>query len=124
MLLDVKDLHVYYGAIQALQGISFDVKEGEIVSLIGANGAGKSTTLRAVSALIHPRRGSVTCPPTGSLARTVEPICAFSRTVRDPTGSAASIAAAGTTAGAVPAAGTPAAAVAARTAPATAGAAT
>jgi len=59
MLLNVKDLDVYYGAIHALQGVSFHVNEGEIVSLIGANGAGKSTTLRAVSALIHPRRGSV-----------------------------------------------------------------
>jgi branched-chain amino acid transport system ATP-binding protein len=59
MLLDVKDLDVYYGAIHALQGVSFHVNEGEIVSLIGANGAGKSTTLRTVSALLHPRRGSV-----------------------------------------------------------------
>ena len=60
MLLDVKDLNVYYGAIHALQGISFNVKEGEIVSLIGANGAGKSTTLRALSGLIRPRSGSIT----------------------------------------------------------------
>ncbi len=59
MLLNVQDLDVYYGAIHALQGVSFHVNEGEIVSLIGANGAGKSTTLRAISALIHPRRGSV-----------------------------------------------------------------
>lgn len=59
MLLEVKDLDVYYGAIHALQGVSFNVNEGEIVSLIGANGAGKSTTLRTVSALIHPRHGSV-----------------------------------------------------------------
>lgn len=59
MLLEVKDLHVYYGAIHALQGISFDVNEGEIVSLIGANGAGKSTTLRTVSGLLHARRGTV-----------------------------------------------------------------
>lgn len=59
MLLEVKDLNVYYGAIHALQGISFDVKEGEIVSLIGANGAGKSTTLRALSGLIRPRSGSI-----------------------------------------------------------------
>ncbi|KAF0111228.1 MAG: branched-chain amino acid transport system ATP-binding protein [Chloroflexi bacterium] len=60
MLLEVKDLNVYYGAIHALQGISFNVKEGEIVSLIGANGAGKSTTLRALSGLIRPRSGSIT----------------------------------------------------------------
>jgi branched-chain amino acid transport system ATP-binding protein len=60
MLLEVQDLNVYYGAIHALQGISFTVNEGEIVSLIGANGAGKSTTLRTVSGLIRPRKGSVT----------------------------------------------------------------
>ncbi|MDR3578270.1 MAG: ABC transporter ATP-binding protein [Anaerolineaceae bacterium] len=59
MLLDVKDIHVYYGAIHALQGISFSVEEGEIVSLIGANGAGKSTTLRTVSGLLRARHGSV-----------------------------------------------------------------
>jgi branched-chain amino acid transport system ATP-binding protein len=59
MLLEVKDLNVYYGAIHALQGISFDVEEGEIVSLIGANGAGKSTTLKTVSGLLRPRVGSV-----------------------------------------------------------------
>ncbi|MBA4420808.1 MAG: ABC transporter ATP-binding protein [Anaerolinea sp.] len=60
MLLEVKDLHVYYGAIHALQGISFEVNQGEIVSLIGANGAGKSTTLRALSGLIRLRSGSIT----------------------------------------------------------------
>ncbi len=59
MLLEVKDLNVYYGAIHALQGISFNVDEGEIVSLIGANGAGKSTTLKTVSGLLHPRSGQV-----------------------------------------------------------------
>jgi branched-chain amino acid transport system ATP-binding protein len=59
MLLEVRDLNVYYGAIHALQGISFDVSEGEIVTLIGANGAGKSTTLRTISGLLRPRRGSV-----------------------------------------------------------------
>lgn len=59
MLLDVKDLDVFYGAIHALQGVSFHVNEGEIVSLIGANGAGKSTTLRTISALIRPRHGSI-----------------------------------------------------------------
>ena len=59
MLLEVKDLNVYYGAIHALQGISFEVGEGEIVSLIGANGAGKSTTLKTVSGLLKPRTGSV-----------------------------------------------------------------
>ncbi len=59
MLLDVQDLHVYYGAIHALQGISFNVGEGEIVTLIGANGAGKSTTLRTISGLLRPRHGSI-----------------------------------------------------------------
>jgi len=59
MLLDVKDLNVYYGAIHALQGISFSVEEGEIVSLIGANGAGKSTTLRTISGLLRPRAGAI-----------------------------------------------------------------
>ncbi len=59
MFLEVKDLNVYYGAIHALQGISFEMKEGEIVTLIGANGAGKSTTLRALSGLIRPRSGSI-----------------------------------------------------------------
>ncbi len=59
MFLEVNDLNVYYGAIHALQGISFDMKEGEIVTLIGANGAGKSTTLRAISGLIRPRSGGI-----------------------------------------------------------------
>ena len=59
MLLEVKDLNVYYGAIHALQGISFNVDQGEIVTLIGANGAGKSTTLKTVSGLLRPRSGEV-----------------------------------------------------------------
>jgi branched-chain amino acid transport system ATP-binding protein len=59
MLLEVENLNVYYGAIHALQGISFQVAPGEIVTLIGANGAGKSTTLRTISGLLRPRRGSV-----------------------------------------------------------------
>lgn len=52
-LLSVRDLHVHYGSIHALKGISFEVKQGEVVSLIGANGAGKSTTLRALSGLVE-----------------------------------------------------------------------
>jgi branched-chain amino acid transport system ATP-binding protein len=59
MLLQVEDLHVYYGAIHALQGISFHVDEGEIVTLIGANGAGKSTTLNTISGLLRPRQGRI-----------------------------------------------------------------
>lgn len=59
MLLDVKDLNVYYGTIHALRDVSFSVGEGEIVTLIGANGAGKSTILKTVSGLIRPRSGSV-----------------------------------------------------------------
>jgi branched-chain amino acid transport system ATP-binding protein len=59
MLLEVKDLHVYYGAIHALQGLSFSVNEGEIVTLIGANGAGKSTTLRTISGILRPRHGNI-----------------------------------------------------------------
>jgi branched-chain amino acid transport system ATP-binding protein len=59
MLLEVENLNVYYGAIHALQGISFHLEQGEIVTLIGANGAGKSTTLRTISGLLHPRTGSI-----------------------------------------------------------------
>lgn len=59
MLLEVDNLNVYYGAIHALQGISFNMNEGEIVTLIGANGAGKSTTLRTISGLLRSRGGSV-----------------------------------------------------------------
>ncbi len=59
-LLQVKDLEVYYGVIQALKGISFHVNRGEIVSLIGANGAGKTTTLHTVTGLLHPKKGSIT----------------------------------------------------------------
>ncbi|MGI6286504.1 ABC transporter ATP-binding protein [Neomoorella humiferrea] len=59
MLLKVEDLNVYYGAIHALKGISLEVNEGEIVTLIGANGAGKSTTLKTISGLLRPRKGSI-----------------------------------------------------------------
>jgi branched-chain amino acid transport system ATP-binding protein len=59
MLLDVIDLHVFYGAIHALQGISFHVGEGEIVTLIGANGAGKSTALNTISGLLRARSGII-----------------------------------------------------------------
>ena len=59
-LLKVDDIHVYYGAIHAIKGVSFEVNEGEIVTLIGANGAGKSTTLNTVSGLLRPRSGLIT----------------------------------------------------------------
>jgi len=58
-LLEVEDIHTYYGNISALRGISLTVEEGEIVTLIGGNGAGKSTTLRSITALTPPRAGTV-----------------------------------------------------------------
>jgi branched-chain amino acid transport system ATP-binding protein len=58
-ILELQDVHTYYGSIHALKGISITVGEGEIVTLIGANGAGKSTTLRSINGLNHPRRGSI-----------------------------------------------------------------
>ena len=58
--LHVSDINVYYGAIHAIQGISFDVHEGEIVTLIGANGAGKSTTLKTISGILRSKTGSIT----------------------------------------------------------------
>ena len=58
-LLKVENIHVYYGAIHAIKGISFEVEEGEIVTLIGANGAGKSTTLNTIAGLLKPREGSI-----------------------------------------------------------------
>ncbi|MDU6871838.1 MAG: ABC transporter ATP-binding protein [Negativicoccus succinicivorans] len=59
-MLEVNDIHVYYGAIHALKGVSVSVKEGQIVALIGANGAGKSTTLRTISGLLRPKVGDIT----------------------------------------------------------------
>ena len=58
-MLKIDDIHVYYGAIHAIKGVSFEVNEGEIVALIGANGAGKSTILKTISGLMHPRSGSI-----------------------------------------------------------------
>ncbi len=58
-MLEVKDINVYYGAIHAIKGISLSVEEGEIVTLIGANGAGKSTTLRTISGLLKPKTGEI-----------------------------------------------------------------
>jgi branched-chain amino acid transport system ATP-binding protein len=59
-LLELKDVHTYYGAIHALRGVSISVEDGEIVTLIGSNGAGKSTTLRTISGLLKPREGTIT----------------------------------------------------------------
>jgi branched-chain amino acid transport system ATP-binding protein len=58
-MLTVENLHVYYGGIHALRGISFEVSEGKIVSILGANGAGKSTTLRSISGLVKPQEGII-----------------------------------------------------------------
>src|SRR4051812_15634820 len=58
-LLEVEEVHTFYGRIEALKGVSLDVNEGEIVTLIGSNGAGKSTTLRSISGLTPPRQGSI-----------------------------------------------------------------
>ena len=59
MILEVEDIHTFYGSIEALKGISIEVKEGEIVTLIGSNGAGKSTTLRSISGLNPPKTGKI-----------------------------------------------------------------
>ena len=67
-MLEVRDLHVYYGEIHALKGVSFSVAEGEIVTLLGNNGAGKTTTLRALSGLLAPRTGDVRLDQTSLLS--------------------------------------------------------
>jgi branched-chain amino acid transport system ATP-binding protein len=59
VILELGDVHTYYGSIHALKGVTLNVREGEIVTLIGANGAGKSTTLRSINGLNHPRKGSI-----------------------------------------------------------------
>ncbi len=70
-LLQLQDVHAYYGNIHALKGISIDVDQGEIVTLIGSNGAGKTTTLRTISGLMHPRSGTITL--AGKRIDTTEP---------------------------------------------------
>ena len=60
-LLEVRDMHVYYGNIEALKGISMQAEPGQIVAILGGNGAGKTTTLRTISGLLRPRSGSITC---------------------------------------------------------------
>jgi branched-chain amino acid transport system ATP-binding protein len=59
MVLELTDVHTYYGKIHALQGIDIEVRQGEIVTLIGSNGAGKTTTLKTISGLLHPRQGTI-----------------------------------------------------------------
>lgn len=58
-MLEVKDLEVYYGVIQAIKGVSFEVNEGEVIALIGANGAGKTTILQTITGLLSPKKGTV-----------------------------------------------------------------
>ena len=60
-MLTIKDLEVYYGVIQAIKGVSFEVNQGEVIALIGANGAGKTTILHTITGLISPKKGSVLC---------------------------------------------------------------
>ena len=59
-LLEIRDIEVFYGVIQAIKGISFDVNEGEVIALIGANGAGKTTILHTITGLLQPKKGSIT----------------------------------------------------------------
>ncbi len=59
-MLEVKDLQVYYGVIQALKGISFEVEQGDVVALIGANGAGKTTTLHTITGMLPSTAGNIT----------------------------------------------------------------
>jgi len=63
-LLEVGDMHVYYGNIEALKGISLQAEPGQVVAILGGNGAGKTTTLRTISGLLRPRSGSITCAGT------------------------------------------------------------
>ena len=58
-MLEVKNLEVYYGVIQAIKGISFEVNEGEVIALIGANGAGKTTTLQTITGMLQPIAGEI-----------------------------------------------------------------
>ena len=58
-MLEVKDLEVYYGVIQAIKGISFEVKQGEVIALIGANGAGKTTTLQTITGMLQAKKGQI-----------------------------------------------------------------
>ena len=68
-MLEVRDLHVYYGGIHALQGISLSVPDGSVVTLLGANGAGKTTTLRTILGLVRPTQGEITFDGTSLLGK-------------------------------------------------------
>ncbi len=88
-ILKVDDIHVYYGSIHAVKGVSFEVNEGEVVTLIGANGAGKSTILNTISGLLHPKMGSVLLRAMTSraLRRTRSLSTVWRRSPRDATSS-------------------------------------
>ena len=73
-MLKIEDMHVYYGAIHAVKGVSFEVGEGEIVALIGANGAGKSTTLRTITGLVKASGGSVQWDGQELLGKSIDKI--------------------------------------------------
>ena len=80
-MIKIKDLYVSYGAIEAVKGISFEVPEGSIVTLVGANGAGKSTTLRTISGLVKPKSGSVTFMDENILGKDVADIVSMGITM-------------------------------------------
>ena len=85
VILKLADVHTYYGTIQALKGITLEVLDGEIVTLIGANGAGKSTTLRSINGLNHPREGTIEFQGTDITNRPphdIVPAFCFSRSFR------------------------------------------
>ena len=68
-MLEVKDLEVYYGVIQAIKGISFHVEEGEVIALIGANGAGKTTTLQTITGMLNAQAGEHSCLKEQEIAK-------------------------------------------------------
>ena len=75
-MLKIEDLHVHYGGIQALRGISLEVPDGKIVTLIGANGAGKSTTLRTITGLVKASSGSIRWNDQELLGKSIDKIVA------------------------------------------------
>ena len=77
MLLEVADLHVYYGNIEALKGITLGVDSGEIVAVLGSNGAGKTTTLKTISGLLRPRSGTVTFNGANIVGRSAHEVVAL-----------------------------------------------